>query len=84
MLKSISLATRRHGRAEVGSFELYLLALSWAPRFCCTNAKQCKNEAMDGVDDFSTHGLWPAYDAPAAKGSARGAGRTYPAFCPGE
>lgn len=60
---------------EKGQFDLYLLAQSWAPRFCCTNAKQCKNESMTGVDDLSVHGLWPAY------ATANKEGRTYPAFC---
>jgi hypothetical protein len=29
-----------------GEFGLYLFAQSWAPRFCCTNAKQCKAGGM--------------------------------------
>lgn len=33
---------------------------------------------MDGIDDVSTHGLWPAYSQADAKG------RTYPAFCGGK
>jgi len=41
-----------------GDFDLYLLAMSWAPRFCCTNNKQCKNENMENTDDLSVHGLW--------------------------
>lgn len=44
-----------------GSFDLYLLAVSWAPRFCCTNEKQCRAEKMEGFDDLAKHGLWPAY-----------------------
>lgn len=58
-----------------GSFDTYLLAVSWAPRFCCTNVKQCKAESMDGETDLSVHGLWPAYSAADARG------RTYPQFC---
>ena len=41
-----------------GDFDIYLLAMSWAPRFCCTNNKQCKNEGMEDTDDLSVHGLW--------------------------
>jgi ribonuclease I len=41
-----------------GDFDMYLLAMSWAPRFCCTNNKQCKNEGMEDTDDLSVHGLW--------------------------
>ena len=64
----------RHG--EAGRFDAYLLALSWSPRFCCTNLKQCKAERMAGLDDVSTHGLWPAYLRPEPR-----SGRTYPANC---
>jgi len=41
-----------------GDFDIYLLAMSWAPRFCCTNNKQCKMEQMEDIDDLSVHGLW--------------------------
>ena len=41
-----------------GDFDMYLLAMSWAPRFCCTNNKQCRNEGMEDTDDLSVHGLW--------------------------
>ena len=60
-----------------GEFGLYLFAQSWAPRFCCTNGKQCRAGGMAGVEDLSPHGLWPAYHE-AQKGSG---GRTYPQFC---
>ncbi len=30
----------------VGEFDLYLFAMSWAPRFCCDSPKQCKAESM--------------------------------------
>ena len=46
---------------KCGDFDLYLFAMSWAPRFCCTNEGQCKKEKMDGVEDLAVHGLWPAY-----------------------
>jgi len=58
-----------------GDFDMYLLAMSWAPRFCCTNNKQCKNEQMEDIDDLSVHGLWPAYK------DVRSNNRTYPAYC---
>lgn len=58
-----------------GQFDLFLLAQSWAPRFCCSNAAQCKRENMEGMDDLAIHGLWPAYN------EADSGGRTYPAFC---
>jgi ribonuclease I len=58
-----------------GDFDLFLFAQSWAPRFCCTNSKQCKNENMNGLDDLSIHGLWPAYS------NSRKNGKTFPSFC---
>jgi len=58
-----------------GQFDIYLFAMVWAPRFCCTNNKQCTEQSKDGLDDLATHGLWPAFT------SAREGGRTYPAFC---
>lgn len=58
-----------------GNFDMYLFAMVWAPRFCCTNNKQCTEQSKDGLDDLATHGLWPAYSG------AREGGRTYPAFC---
>eukprot|EP00299_Pterocystis_sp_00344_P010166 c4480_g1_i3.p1 GENE.c4480_g1_i3~~c4480_g1_i3.p1 ORF type:complete len:322 (+),score=80.66 c4480_g1_i3:3-968(+) len=60
---------------DPGKFDLYLLAMSWAPRFCCTNQGKCKKEKMSETNGLSTHGLWPAYLKPNASG------RTYPAFC---
>lgn len=66
--------TSSGGRA--GEFDLYFFAQSWAPRFCCTSLEKCEKENMKGLDDLSTHGLWPAY------WDANKDGRTYPAFCP--
>lgn len=63
------------GSTKPGEFDIYLFAQSWAPRFCCTNEKQCKKEGMLGSDDLSPHGLWPAFHGPDKNG------RTYPAFC---
>ena len=61
-------------------FDLYLLAQSWAPQFCCTSngahAKQCKKENIDDVNDLVIHGLWPAFNKPNKSG------QTYPQFCP--
>ena len=58
-----------------GEFDYYLMAMSWAPRFCCSNEKKCTSEDMNGIEDLSPHGLWPAYN------KADASGRTYPAFC---
>lgn len=34
-----------HG--EPGVFDLFLLAQSWAPRFCCTHTRRCQTENMN-------------------------------------
>ena len=54
-------------------FDMYILALTWSPRFCCTNEKQCKTESMDHRNDLHPHGLWPAYLHSSS----------YPSYCGG-
>lgn len=54
-------------------FDMYILALTWAPRFCCTNEKQCKSEAMNHTNDLHPHGLWPAHSSTS----------NYPSYCGG-
>ncbi len=39
------------GSSKPGEFELYLFAQSWAPRFCCTNAKVNAIETAHDPDD---------------------------------
>jgi len=58
---------------NAGDFDLYLFAQVWAPRFCCTKQKQCRED--QNKNDLTIHGLWPAYQAP------RQAGSTYPTYC---
>jgi ribonuclease T2 len=46
-----------------GDFDFYVLALSWSPSFCQSEAgqrsrRQCDIEARD---EFVVHGLWPQY-----------------------
>lgn len=58
-------------RAQAGSFDFYVLSLSWSPTFCATqpegrNSLQCG----DGSGyNFIVHGLWPQYE------------RGYPEYC---
>lgn len=53
------------GRGRPGDFDLYLLALTWSPGFCATDARrggedgQCARGAGLG---FLVHGLWPQYE----------------------
>ena len=64
---------------DAPSFGLYVLALSWAPSFCCTHAD--KEECAGLADAFAgthltLHGLWPNFtDAEATRDV------TYPQFC---
>jgi ribonuclease T2 len=52
--------SQRHGRAQAeataGTFDFYLLALSWSPEFCVTHPKAAECAAHAG---FVLHGLWP-------------------------
>ena len=80
------------GLTTPGKFDLYLFAQSWAPRFCCTNNKQCKKEGMENTDDLLPHGKNIKHNFskiddnnllglwPAYFESDK-SGRTYPAYC---
>lgn len=50
-----------HGRAGGGSFDYYILALSWAPDFCALpNVPKDPAECGRGRKvNFVVHGLWP-------------------------
>lgn len=44
-----------------GTFDYYLLVLSWAPEFCTTNASNASSSECDPKRGFGfvVHGLWP-------------------------
>jgi ribonuclease I len=65
----------REVNASRPAFDYWLFSTTWAPRFCCANAKICTAEGMWGASAFFTHGMWPSYY------SAMNDGKTYPAFC---
>jgi ribonuclease T2 len=47
-----------------GNFDFYVLALSWSPTFCESEAGQ-RNRQQCGINsrnEFVVHGLWPQYD----------------------
>ncbi len=58
-------ATARHHQAtndgEPGTFDYYLLSLSWSPAFCLGDpgAAECGGPRRFG---FIVHGLWPQYE----------------------
>ncbi len=71
-------AQRRSHEADdtPGSFDYYLLTLSWAPQFCATKAGAAGSGECDPTRHygFVVHGLWPQNDNgsyPQHCGSAR-------------
>jgi len=63
-----------------GEFGLYLLAMTWAPNFCCAHAKDAQCSAL--ADSFAAthltlHGLWPNY----TDEQQRGKPRAWPQYC---
>ena len=69
LLTSTACAKHRHGSASSadntpGSFDYYLLTLSWAPEFCATHAGNTSSSECDPHRHFGfvVHGLWPEND----------------------
>jgi ribonuclease T2 len=54
---------RQYGSAP-GRFDFYVLALSWSPNFCASEAgKRSRQQCRIGAGNrFVVHGLWPQYD----------------------
>ncbi len=52
------------GGEAAGSFDYYVLSLSWAPNWCATTGDSRGDAECDkhGLT-FTLHGLWPQYDA---------------------
>jgi ribonuclease T2 len=55
---------RRSADDTPGSFDYYLLTLSWAPEFCATHAGNASSSECDPKRHFRfvIHGLWPEND----------------------
>jgi len=62
-LSSESFAQRMSG-AEPGSFDYYVLSLSWSPSFCEARGENARGMqcAGDRAYSFVVHGLWPQYE----------------------
>ena len=62
LMSSAAVARKRHHPAEntAGSFDYYLLSLSWAPAYCADhpndNSTECRSSQHTA---FVLHGLWP-------------------------
>jgi ribonuclease T2 len=67
LLALLTLATsagarhRKSSDSEPGTFDYYLLSLSWSPAFCLSDpqATECNGPRRLG---FIVHGLWPQYE----------------------
>ncbi|HEY0801115.1 MAG TPA: ribonuclease T2 [Steroidobacteraceae bacterium] len=64
LLVAAASATARHRKSssgEPGTFDYYLLSLSWSPAFCLSDpeAAECNGPRRLG---FIVHGLWPQYE----------------------
>ena len=57
-------ATPASAQSAPGTFDFYLLALSWSPGFCATggDAKAPAQCAVGSGLGFVVHGLWPQFD----------------------
>ncbi len=69
LLTTTACAKNRRGSASSadntpGSFDYYLLTLSWAPEFCATRASSASSSECDPGRHFGfvVHGLWPEND----------------------
>lgn len=58
-----------------GDFDIYLLAQTWAPHFCCHNTDRCHTVPWAfSAKHLSLHGLWPGFLMPRE-------GQTFPSSC---
>eukprot|EP00658_Telonema_sp_P-2_P047715 TRINITY_DN36315_c0_g2_i1.p1 TRINITY_DN36315_c0_g2~~TRINITY_DN36315_c0_g2_i1.p1 ORF type:complete len:250 (+),score=51.43 TRINITY_DN36315_c0_g2_i1:97-846(+) len=72
-----SMGKESNGSPETvpGDFDVYLLAQTWNPQFCCDNpSKCCVVKGTYATTHLSLHGLWPGWVQP--RGSY-----TWPQFC---
>ena len=55
--------------ARATAFDFWVLALSWSPSYCATNADDAEQCGADAPGGMVVHGLWPQFE------------RGYPEFC---
>lgn len=70
-LTSASVASAQSRGGAPGSFDFYVLSLSWSATFCNTEGRNRDSRQCDAGRNpgFVVHGLWPQYE------------RGYPSFC---
>ncbi len=70
-LTSSAVANAQSRGGAAGSFDFYVLSLSWSATFCNTEGRNRDSRQCDAGRNpgFVVHGLWPQYE------------RGYPSFC---
>lgn len=56
-------------QSSSAAFDYYVLALSWSPEYCASDAARPGSKQCAQSREFIVHGLWPQYE------------RGYPEFC---
>ena len=56
-------------QSSSAAFDYYVLALSWSPEYCASDAAKPGSKQCSQPREFIVHGLWPQYE------------RGYPEFC---
>ncbi|ARO13605.1 ribonuclease T2 family [Ketogulonicigenium robustum] len=49
-------------RGEAGSFDYYVLSLSWSPTWCTLQGDASDSSQCDGTHAWVLHGLWPQFE----------------------
>lgn len=80
-LQSAPCARREASRGVAGDFDYYVLAFSWSPAFCASDAGRGKaGQCRDNAFGWVVHGLWPQYAK--ARMAKAGEGREpWPQYC---
>lgn len=68
-------------RGRSGDFDFYLLAFSWSPAFCASEAgRRSPGQCRDNEFGWVVHGLWPQYAK--ARGAKKEEGwQPWPQYC---
>ena len=80
---------RSASKYAAGDYDVYLLAQSWAPNFCCKNVDRCHTVPWAfSATHLSLHGLWPGFSSPRGNdtypSNCEAAHKLFPSFMPSE